>query len=156
MIIKRILVPVDFSPTSEGALAYARELARTFGSALHVLHVVPDPGAQPWSAESFVISPNVIRAQWEREATVQLEALIPPSQRTGDIRVTTRVGSAVEEILEYAQDVGIDLIVMGTHGRGRIAHALLGSVAERVVRKASCPVLTLRSTHYGELTAAAS
>jgi len=157
MNIKNILVPVDFSATSDAALAYARMIADTFQSTLHVLHVVPDPGLQPWAAEAFGVSGATVRDQWEREAHARLAALIPEVERTPKMLTATRVGAAVWEILQYAQQAHIDLIVMGTHGRGPIAHALLGSVAERVVRKASCPVLTIRPpAHAVEATPVAS
>jgi nucleotide-binding universal stress UspA family protein len=157
MIIKNILVPVDFSPTSDAALAYARMVAETFQSTLHVLHVVPDPAGQPWAAEAFGVSGAAIREQWERDANTKLEALVPAAERADRVRLVIRAGVAVWQILEYAKEANVDLIVIGTHGRSPIAHALIGSVAERIVRKATCPVLTIRPpVRVTEPTAAAS
>jgi len=142
MTIKTILVPTDFSDASVAAQEYALGLADAFQSAVHLLHVVQDPYVQPWAAEAFGVSLAGVLERWEQDARAQLEQIAG----AGDPRVTcvTRVGHPFVEILEYAGEAQVDLIVMGTHGRGPVAHMLLGSVAERVVRKAPCPVLTVR------------
>ena len=143
--IKTILVPTDFSDASGAALDYARALAGAFGSALHLLHVVQDPYVQPWAAEAFGVSLAGVLERWEQDAHAQLEQLVPEAERRAHpVQCTTRVGHPFVEILDYAQAHQVDLIVMGTHGRGPVAHVLLGSVTERVVRKAPCPVLTVR------------
>ncbi len=143
--LRTILVPVDFSDASALALRYARALAEAFGSAVHLLHVVQDPYVQPWAAEALGVSLAGVLERWEQDALAQLERLLPPSER-GSLAVTcaTRVGHPFVEILGYAAETHADLIVMGTHGRGPVAHMLLGSVTERVVRRAPCPVLTVR------------
>jgi len=140
--IKTILVPTDFSDASVAAQQYALGLAEAFQSAVHLLHVVQDPYVQPWAAEAFGVSLAGVLERWEQDARAQLDQI----GGAGDPRVTcvTRVGHPFVEILDYAAETGVDLIVMGTHGRGPVAHMLLGSVAERVVRKAPCPVLTVR------------
>jgi universal stress protein A len=145
--MRTILVPVDFSDASQSALRYARALAEAFGSTLHLLHVVQDPYVQPWAAEAFGVSLAGVLERWEQDALAQLERLVPPAER-GRLAVTcaTRVGHPFVEILGYAVDSHADLIVMGTHGRGPVAHMLLGSVTERVIRRAPCPVLTVRPT----------
>ena len=141
MTFERILVPTDFSETAGRALEYGRDLAKVFGAALHVLNVIPDPMTQPWAGEaSGIVIPDLLKT-WQAEAERRLSELKPaevPAERA------TRVGHAFVEIVRYAKEHDIDLIVMGTHGRGAVAHMLLGSVAEKVVRKAPCPVLTVR------------
>ena len=112
--INNILVATDFGEASDSALRYGRELAGRFGATLHVLHVAEN-------------------------AYVDSDGSGP---RTKAVVITS--SSAAYAIVDYARDHGIDLIVMGTHGRGALAHLVMGSVAERVVRLASCPVLTVR------------
>lgn len=138
-----ILVPTDFSDCSEAALRYGRALARAFGATLHLLHVVQDPYTQPWAAEAFPAPLGDLLNDWQAQAQARLSAAVPEPDRA-NAHVTILVGSPFMEIIRYATDQKIDLVVIGTHGRGPIGHALLGSVAERVVRKAPCPVLTVR------------
>jgi universal stress protein A len=145
----RILVPIDFSAPSDAALAAAKDLATRFGASLHLVHVLEDPYAvAAYSAEVLGYLPPGIKESWHREAGKHLNALLTPAERS-TFRATTAVlfsGSVAKEIVEHAQDNNINLIVMGTHGRGGLAHLLIGSVAERVVRTATCPVLTVRGT----------
>ena len=141
--VKRILVPSDFSECSDAALRYGLELARRFGAKLHLLHVVQDPATQPWAAEGFVLPLLEAVDQWQKDAKIRLENSIPAEDRANAV-VTCTIASPFQEILRYATDNDIDLIVMGTHGRGGVSHVLLGSIAERVVRRAPCPVLTVR------------
>lgn len=143
LTIKRILVPTDFSECSDAALAYGRGMAQTFGATLHLLHVVQDPYTQPWAAEAFPAPLGDLLAQWQAQARVRLSELLPEGQRE-NVMVAVEVGSPFQEILRYANEQGMDLIVIGTHGRGPIGHMLLGSVAEKIVRRAPCPVLTVR------------
>jgi len=138
--IKTILVPTDFSDASIAAQHYAEGLAEAFGSRVHLLHVVQDPYVQPWAAEAFGVSLAGVLERWEDDARGQLQQLAG----NASLECITRVGHPFVEILSYAAEHKVDLIVMGTHGRGPVAHMLLGSVAERVVRKAPCPVLTVR------------
>ena len=145
LAIKRILVPTDFSEPSQDALAYAKGLANAFGSSLHVLHVLEDLAAHAWTTEVYVAALPGVHEEMERQATERLgELLSEEEKRKYDAKLVLRTGSAFVEVVRHAREEGIDLIVMGTHGRGAIAHMLLGSVAERVVRKAPCPVLTVR------------
>lgn len=145
LTISRILVATDFSEASEHALAYATTLARAFDASVHVLHVLEDLASHAWTTEVYVAALPGVHEEMERQARERLEAVVPPEQRD-ELRLVTalRTGSAFVEIVRYARDEEVDLIVLGTHGRGAIAHMLLGSVAERVVRKAPCPVLTVR------------
>ena len=143
LAIRTILVPTDFSDCSTAALDYGRHLADAFGASLHVLHVVQDPYTQPWAAEAFPAPLGDLLVQWEDQARARIVEALPPEER-GRTTVVTQIGSPFFEIVRYAQEQKVDLIVLGTHGRGPIGHMLLGSVAEKVVRKAPCPVLTVR------------
>jgi nucleotide-binding universal stress UspA family protein len=141
--LHNILVPTDLSECSNAALKYGLELARTFDAKLHVLHVVQDPYTQPWAAEAFPAAIGDVLTEWQQQAEKRLNDSIDPADRARVI-VTCTIGSPYGDILRFATGKNIDLIVMGTHGRGPMAHMLLGSVAEKIVRKAPCPVLTVR------------
>jgi nucleotide-binding universal stress UspA family protein len=143
MNLKTILVPFDFSECSDAALRYGLELARKFGASLHLLHVIQDPATQPWAAEGFAVPLLDVVDQWQKEAEQRLLKAIPAEDRARATVVCT-IASPYPEILRYAGEQRIDLIVMGTHGRGGVTHMLLGSIAEKVVRRAPCPVLTVR------------
>jgi nucleotide-binding universal stress UspA family protein len=141
----RILVPTDFSDTSDSALEYARRVAERFGSSVHLLHVVEGPfAAAAAGAELYVPDAPAVQAAQFAEAKARLQLRL----HTGEGRApgeTSEIvtGSCARAILDVARDRGFDLIVMGTHGRSGMAHLLLGSVAEKVVRDATCPVLTV-------------
>ena len=141
--IKNVLVATDFSEPSEAALNYGRELARSFDATLHVLHVADSVYMQFGDAYSGVVPE--LQAEVEKAARVQLDALLDDEDRT-ILRAKPVLIAGIAKaaaIVDYAAQNGIDLIVMGTHGRGAIGHLLMGSVAERVVRTAGCPVLTV-------------
>ena len=141
---KRILVPTAFSPPACAALNYAKTLAAALGSSLHVLCVLDDP-LPGFKMPDHVCSIPAIRRQLEGEAQEQLAKVFTPQELSKfRAELTAEWGNPYVKILEIAKDQAIDLIVMGTHGRGAIQHALMGSVAERVVRQATCPVLTIR------------
>jgi nucleotide-binding universal stress UspA family protein len=146
--LKSILVPSDFSECSDEALRYALELARRFDAELHLLHVVQDPITQPWAAEGFSVPLFEIVDEWQKQAVKRLQAAVPEADRAR-VTVVSVVATPYAEILDYANAHRIDLIVMGTHGRGGVTHMLLGSIAERVVRRAPCPVLTVRRPQHG-------
>ena len=140
---KTILVASDFSPTSDHALEYARALARSFGSTLHLLHVVPSPVmAAVWS-EAYAYDLGAFGERLRREAERQLTG---KAQTIRDVTVTTEalVGNPAAIIAVTAARRAVDLIVIGTHGRTGVPHLFMGSVAERVVRSSPCPVLTVR------------
>ncbi|MGH9202002.1 MAG: universal stress protein [Vicinamibacterales bacterium] len=142
--LKKVLVPVDFSDTSDVALRYGKALAGAFGATLNVIHVVQEPYAQPWAVEAYGFSMATLQEDWIKEANTKLEGVLTPHDRTTlKANATTILGHPVTEILRFATDERIDLIVMGTHGRGPLGHMVMGSVAERVVRHAPCPVLTV-------------
>lgn len=143
--LKSILVATDFGEASGAALAYGRELARTFGATLHVLHVADDVYVRLGGDAYMAVLPELQR-DLEVAAQKQLDELLidnDPVPLPVKSAVLTSSATAAA-IVQYARNLDIDLIVVGTHGRGAMAHLLMGSVAERVVRSASCPVLTVR------------
>lgn len=140
MRLTRILLPTDFSDTARFALDHACELASRFDASVHLLHVVPDPAMQTWAVEAMPVVSDLAE-RWKADAERRLEEVRLDGLQT--VRAV-RIGHAFVEILQYAVDNAIDMIVMGTHGRGPVEHLLLGSVAEKVVRKAPCPVLTVK------------
>jgi nucleotide-binding universal stress UspA family protein len=143
--LKRILVPTDFSDTSVVATKYALALAEAMGSQLHVLHVLDNPLAYAWGAEAFIEPPADYYQRLEQQARERMDRLLTEAERRKfDAKLELRTGSPFAEIITCAEERAVDLLVMGTHGRGAVAHMLLGSVAERVGRKAPCPVLTVR------------
>ena len=142
--INKVLVATDFSDASESALLYGREFARTFGATLHVLHVVEN--ALVWTGpESAGVDFGRLEAEIEMSAQNGLNRIVTAEDRVELKAVEIlRKGSPALEIAAYAKAERIDLILMGTHGRGMMSHLLMGSVAEKVVRIAPCPVLTVR------------
>ncbi|MGH9256357.1 MAG: universal stress protein [Vicinamibacterales bacterium] len=144
--ITRILVPVDFSPHSDRALRYATRLAARLGASVELVHVVDNPFASgAWTSEMYVSNLPHILESLTGEATKRLTTLKSVAASEG-VNVETNVltGQPAHTIIEHAHAGSFDLIVMGTHGRTGFSHVFMGSVAERVVRRASCPVLTLR------------
>jgi nucleotide-binding universal stress UspA family protein len=146
--IRRILVPVDFSPASRAALEYAVFLARRFDAGVEVLHVWEPPLYV--GPEITITAPGraVTLAEFARtEASRGMEEFLASLDRAGLPSLNGRVdsGPPAATILRVATDEHCDLIVMGTRGRTGLAHALLGSVAEKVVRRASCPVVTVHA-----------
>jgi len=144
--LNRILVPTDFSEFSRPALDYACAIAARFQSELHVLHVTPDPAMIVPEAAAFSVESMQAQAEAQtKEAQQQLADLPGGGWDNGrPIIREVRTGAAFLEILEYAKTQSIDLIVIGTHGRTGLMHVLMGSVAEKVVRKSPCPVLTVK------------
>src|SRR4029453_17704326 len=153
----RILVPMDFSPPSDAALEYARSVADRYGASLPLLHVAEDPYRAFYSAEVFVPEVEGLREEILSDTEKRLTDRLRPSDLT-EFHATAEsiIGAPAGSIVEYAAGHDIDLIVMGTHGRGGMAHLLMGSVAERVVRTAPCPVLTVPGAHKTGAAGAAS
>ena len=141
--IKRILVPVDFSAASRAALWRASELATALGASLELLHVLELPGAHALASQAYVPLPPEYRQDVKRHAEKHLEEWLSTSS-VPTIRHELREGKPFVEIASYARQHGIDLIVMGTHGRGGMSRLLLGSVTENLIRTAPCPVMTVR------------
>ena len=141
----RILVPTDFSPPSNAALDYARAVATRFGASLHLLYVADDPYRAALAAEVYVPEVEGLRDEIIASAVSRLKEQLTVADATA-LHATTAaiIGTPAWTIVDYAGANDIDLIVMGTHGRGGMAHLLVGSVAERVLRTAPCPVLTVR------------
>lgn len=152
--IHRILVPTDFSEPANAALKWATTLAREFNSRLYLLHVVPEPYAYPWGTELSTLPLNDILAQSEDAARQRLGELAAETQLpAAQVTTSAVVGTPVDQVLALVKDEQIDLVVLGTHGRGLVGHLLLGSVAERVVRRSPVPVLTV---HGGDSVEAAA
>ena len=144
--LKSILVATDFSEPSEAALAYGRQLARTFGARLIVFHAADNLASRGYGSEGFVFIEPDLQNQVEAAARTRARALISDEDRQ-ELRAEEVVVTAISPaaaIAAYARDEQIDLIIIGTHGRSGVAHLVMGSVAERVVRTAPCPVLTVR------------
>ncbi len=144
--LKNVLVATDFGEPAAVALNYGRDLARTFNARLHVVHFVDDVIAR-WSPEMGLVSED-LQKDLEERGWRDLNALITDDDRrtlsiVADVRTSL---NAATGIVEYAKAHAIDLIITGTHGRGAMKHFLLGSVAERVVRLAPCPALTVHAT----------
>ena len=144
--ITRILVPTDFSAASDAALTYARSLARQFGASINLVHVFEDPLAtSAFLGDGTITLPLDLRESLERAANEQLATR--HAQHVGTLPLSSTdllIGPTAKRIVEHADETRADLIVMATHGRGGLGHLLLGSVAEKVVRTAKCPVLTAR------------
>lgn len=145
--VTRVLVPIDFSPSARAALEYATFLAGKLGADLEVLHVWEPPGYV--GPDTLALLPvaagqpgwDQTRAEVEREVDLFLSrAGVRPKQ----LRVRIETGEPSDAILRVAKEGGTDLIVMGTHGRTGLSRLLIGSVAEAVLRRSTCPVLTLR------------
>jgi universal stress protein A len=146
MEIHQILAPTDFSEFSKRSVESAHALAQTFGAKLLLLHVVELP---PYPIEGLGHSPTgaTFLEDLERQASLDLARVLPetPDSRVEVIRQVA-VGTPDRKIVEVAEADKVDLIVMATHGRTGLSHLMMGSVAERVVRAAPCPVLTIRPT----------
>ena len=146
--ISRILVPIDFSPSSRAALEHATFLAGRLGASLEVLHVWEPPGYV--GPDTLALLPVGTAGQpgWEQTRTEvarevdRFLAKAPAQPRALSVRV--EAGEPSDVILHVASESGSDLIVMGTHGRTGLSRLLIGSVAEAVLRRATCPVLTVR------------
>jgi universal stress protein A len=146
--IRSILAPTDFSAHSEHAVRYACGLAARLGCDLHLVHILseilpsgPDPLLMP-------VMPPEYYEESEQRARENLGRLLDPAWGSPRAVVTAvQWGGPVEAIVAYADEHKVDLIVIATHGRTGLSHVLLGSVAERIVREAPCPVLTIRSRH---------
>ena len=143
----RILSPVDFHENSLAALEYAAQFARQYDATAYLLHVIP--------TDELHLHREVYRPEegggadvhWAEKVSKEKLQEIAQKHLSGGIRheILTRVGDAAKSILETAEKVGAELIVMATHGRSGVRRLVLGSVTEKVVRAAACPVLVVRS-----------
>jgi nucleotide-binding universal stress UspA family protein len=143
--LRKILVPVDFATHSAHAVEVAAELARRYEGSLDLVHVF-DPMAYPLP-DGYVVFTRPQLDEMFARFDEELAKYQQAAQRAGMTRVQTHVrqGPCAAEICDFAREGAFDLIVMGTHGRKGLNRVLLGSVAERVLRGAPCPVLTLRA-----------
>lgn len=145
MVLKRILVPTDFSPSADRALDHAIDLARPTKAQIIVLHVaepVYAATADLYGASAAIATLLDEQIKTGRARLAQLAERL--RRRRLRARTLLETGSPYQVIVDVARDVGADMVVMATHGRTGFAHLLLGSVTEKVVRTAACPVLTLR------------
>ena len=146
----RILVPTDFSPTADAALTYAKALAGRLGASLHVVHVFADPYAiSTCVPDVYAPVPPDTYERTMADAQDQLRQRFDDDE-AGRLHGSAAIihgGLTAKDIVTYATEHDIDLIVMGTHGRRGVAHLILGSVAEHVVRTSHCPVLTVQQAH---------
>lgn len=142
--IRVIVHPTDFSPPSEPAFQLACSLARDAGARLIVLHVLQVP-LIIYSGVAMA-APPPLPSEEERQAVLeQLHRLLPPDPAV-TVEYRLEEGEPATGILQVAQETGCDLIALGTHGRTGLARLLMGSVAEKVVREATCSVLTVKTT----------
>jgi nucleotide-binding universal stress UspA family protein len=148
IVIKNVLVATDFSPASESALGYGRALSRTFAARLHVIHVVDDVASRLAYADLAMseLTPGDVQAEIERASRQELERFVTETDRRElDAASVLRTGrSPAQEIVAYATEAAVDIIIVGATGRGVIDRLLMGSVADKVIRRAPCPVLAVR------------
>ncbi|HMN47771.1 MAG TPA: universal stress protein [Ignavibacteriaceae bacterium] len=142
--IKNILVPIDFSDYSKSALKYAVNFAKSFNADMTLIYVV-EPIVYPPDFSMGQIAIPTVSTEWDERAREELDKLAK-TQIPADVKVKTiiKTGKPFVEIIETATEENIDLIIIATHGHSGVEHILFGSTAEKVVRKAPCPVLTLR------------
>lgn len=142
--IRRILFPTDFSKHAEFAWSYSLAFAQRFGAETHMLHVIEPLPIQVEPSAAAYHPEKIVHARTAR-AKASMDRLAEAAKARGLIcHCEVRVGVDFREILGYARGHEIDLIIMGTHGRTGLARSLLGSVAEKIVRAAVCPVLTVK------------
>jgi nucleotide-binding universal stress UspA family protein len=142
--LNRVLVPTDFSASANHALLYGMSFAKEYGAELTLLHVV-ETLSVGYASDLFPVPMAEVFDEIAGYARAELAKLAAQAQERGiAVQQVVIQGKPALEIVRFAQEQGIDVIVLGTHGRGVLDHALFGSTTERVVRKAPCPVLTCR------------
>lgn len=144
MNIKKILLPTDFSKLSLTAAEYAIDLASKYNAEIHLLHVV-EKTPPILAIRSLDLSAEKIRKSIDQHAHQSLDEAVKSISNGKNINIIPKILSGIdyEEIVEYSKKNGIDVIVIATHGRTGILHTLIGSVAEKVIRYAKCPVLVI-------------
>ncbi len=143
-VIKNIIVPTDFSKLSFSAFEYAKDLAETMGAAIHLIYVLEK--TPPFLAvRSLDVSEEEVMKTMEEQAKKQLAETAASFREDSNVKIleVLKKGNDYEEIVNYSKETNSDLIVIATHGRTGILHTLLGSVAEKVIRFAKCPVLVI-------------
>lgn len=142
-MFKKIVCPVDFSQFTDEIVNYALSIAKKFEAEVHLLHVIPTLNYfTPY--ESFLTPENLIAMERNIENEIEKDFQKIIEKVDMPVKKVIKTGVTFVEIIDYVKAENIDLVVMGTHGRSGIEHILMGSVAEKVVRKAPCPVLTVR------------
>lgn len=142
--VKNIIVPTDFSKLSFSAFEYARDIAEKADAVVHLVYVLEK--TPPFLAvRSLDVSEDEVMKSMEEEARKQLAETVSLLRNDSNIKVieVCKKGNDYEEIVNYSKEINCDLIVIATHGRTGILHTLLGSVAEKVIRYAKCPVLVI-------------
>jgi len=143
--LKKILYPTDFSDSSLEALPYALSFARDYKAKLVLMHVVNEAIFSEGLSLARAIAPEALGQEMADEADRRLKMIIPADQRAGlDVEMVILHGMPFLEVIRYAKANDVDLIVIGTHGRSGMDHIIFGSTAEKVVRKAPCPVLSVK------------
>ena len=146
--IKKILVPTDFSEYSKSALPYAVDLAKKYNARMVILHIFDEELLSPIFFEAGGSAKEYYdRLQNRFEAAID-DFLSGVDTENVEVEAQLGNGTPFVEIIRFARENGVDLIIMGTHGRSGIAHALLGSVTEKVVRKSPCPVMVVRHPEF--------
>ncbi len=143
-IIKNIIVPTDFSKLSFSAFEYAKDLAEKMGAVIHLIYVLEK--TPPFLAvRSLDVTEDEVMKTMEEQAKKQLAETAVFFREESNVKILEvyRKGNDYEEIVNYSKEINSDLIVIATHGRTGILHTLLGSVAEKVIRYAKCPVLVI-------------
>ncbi len=144
MTIKKVLVPIDFSDYSKSALRYAVNFAKSFNAEIILIYVV-EPIIYPPDFSMGQIAMPTINTDWDNRAKEELDKLAKNEiTNNGKVKTIIKTGKPFAEIIETAKEEDIDLIIISTHGHSGVEYILFGSTAEKVVRKAPCPVLTLR------------
>ena len=142
--IKKVLVPIDFSDYSKNSLRYAVNFAKQFNAEIYLIYVV-EPVIYPPDFSMGQIAIPSVNAEWDERAKVELDNLAKTEIPEGfNVKTILKNGKPFLEIIDTASEENIDLIIIATHGHSGVEHILFGSTAEKVVRKAPCPVLTLR------------
>lgn len=140
--IKKVLVPIDFSDYSKSALKYAVNFSKLFNAEIILIYVV-EPVIYPPDFSMGQIAMPSLNTEWDERAKDELDKLAK-SEISTSVKTILKTGKPFIEIIETAKEENIDLIIIATHGHTGVEHILFGSTAEKVVRKAPCPVLTLR------------
>jgi nucleotide-binding universal stress UspA family protein len=152
--LETIVAAIDFSDVTPDVVRLAAAVADRPGTQLHLLTVVPDPVRQAWTVEAPALDFDAIHERWRNEAEARMAKVHAEAMLVGG-RVSRAVvtGIADREIVRYAREKQADLIVMGTHGYGPLKRFFLGSVADRVLRQAPCPVMTVPPPSAGQAPA---
>lgn len=155
MHTSRILVPTDLDDRSHTTLCYARELATKLRAELHILHVVPDAARESWAIDAAGVDLAAITSEWLRDADVRVQ-MLAHQYRFGPVAMfaVVRLGAVAEQVLAYAAEHRVDAIVIGLSKHGAVTRALRGSTVDRIVRRASCPVVTVPTATPRELEVA--